>query len=670
MANRSPLANSPSFEVPDLIGDFRTALAPKQVDIIEFAESDEYCGRPLYPYQKILLKLIFLQELEGWEEDILSKWIKESSTEAYYPTVIAPMIRERIDWLRDRDYKHFPTVQMVGGRRSGKGYMTGIAIAYKAYQLILMDDPMYHYGVDPTKEIYFPIIAASLKQSKEFQFSDAFNTITNCKAMKRFISKGTETLLTVHTPADMRREIEMRAMHPNISRDMAKIKIEALATSASTIRGGTSMVITLDEMAHMMAGESSRSADLVWDSATPSLKQFDRDGMVFANSSPWTKIGKFFELYEQSLKLEGAFPKYPEIFMMQWPSWVLFEEWQKASNPMIAKRKRPLMTYEALDSERRQDPDKFRVEYGAHFQETLDAFLRPEMVDRMFSGYTPDKRLLGTTHSGTALHVYKGHGDPSQTTANFGIAIGHVEMFNEVVFDENGNPTLGPNGQPELVKMPHVVFDLIDAFYPADMEDGVIDWVNIVMPEITRLIQNFRPKEFTFDQFDSTMAIQQLRKNISQLAITDVRVREVTATAAVNKRRWDNFKAALYLGRVHAPAPFGQLNERSLALGRDELKFLQLKNDKVVKQDQGPLQTKDIADCIAEVVDALIGDTLAGHRGELADRRMEPGAERGYSIGGHRGRNAFSEFYSEKGSRGGQLDPARGIDPRRRSRGD
>jgi hypothetical protein len=665
MAKASPLLNA-QIETPDLIGDFRTALAPKRVDIIEFAESDEYCNRPLYPYQRIVLKLIFLQELEGWEEDILSRWIKESSTDAYYPMAIVPMIRERVEYLRDHGFTHFPIVQMVGGRRSGKGYMTAIAIAYKAYQLILMDDPMYHYGVDPTKEIYFPVIAASLKQAKEFQFSDVFNTITHCKAMQRFISKGTETLLTLHTPASKRQEIEMKAMYPNMTRDLAKIKIEALATSASTIRGGTSMVLTLDEMAHMMAGESTRSADLVWDSGTPSLKQFDTDGMVFANSSPWTKIGKFFELYEQSLELEGVFPKYPEYFMMQWPSWAMFQEHHLAQSPRITRRPKPLLTFEGLATERKADPDKFRVEYGAHFQETLDAFLRPEMVDRMFTGLTPDGRVLNTTHAGVGTFIYKGHGDPSQTTANFGIAIGHIEVFDEILTDENGQ-TVYEDGRPQMAKMPHVVFDLIDAFYPGDMDDGVIDWVNVVMPEIETLIQNFRPFEFTFDQFDSTMAIQQLRKNMQGKGITDVRVREVTATAAQNKRRWDNFKAALYLGRVHAPAPRNQLNARSLDLGRDELKFLQKKNDKVVKQDQGPVITKDIADCIAEVVDALIGDSLSGHRGELANTRISAGAEGGYSIGKvPRGRAAFENFYAQKGEgwkRG--IDPARGRDPRR-----
>jgi hypothetical protein len=668
MANRGPQANFAGVEAPDLIGDFKTALAPKKVDIVEFAESDEYCNRPLYPYQKIVLKLIFLQELDGFEEDILSKWIKESSTEAFYPTAIAPMIRERVGYLRDSGYKHFPIVQMVGGRRSGKGYMTGIAIAYKAYQLILMDDPMYHYGVDPTKEIYFPIIAASLKQAKEFQFSDVFNTITHCKAMQKFISKGSETLITLHTPASKRQELEMKAMYPNMTRDLAKIKLEALATSASTIRGGTSMVIAMDEMAHMMAGESTRSADLVWDSGTPSLKQFDTDGMVFANSSPWTKIGKFYELYEQSLEMEGTFPKYPENFMMQWPSWVMYEDHQLATSPRISRRAKPLITFASLDSERKSDPDKFRVEYGAHFQETLDAFLRPEMVDRMFNGQTPDGRFLNTTHSGVGSFIYKGHGDPSQTTANFGIAIGHIETYDEIVTDEDGK-TVFENGRPAVVPMPHVVFDLIDAFYPSDMPDGVIDWINVVMPEIGTLIRNFRPFEFTFDQFDSTMAIQQLRKDTQAKGITDVRIREVTATVAQNKRRWDNFKAALYLGRVHAPAPRGQLNERSLDLGRDELKFLQLKNDKVMKQDQGPIQTKDIADCIAEVVDALIGDSLGGHRGQLANTRMSAGAEGGYSIGkSDRGRQAFENFYADKGSgwaRG--LDPARGRDPRRRS---
>jgi hypothetical protein len=295
-------------------------------------------------------------------------------------------------------------------------------------------------------------------------------------------------------------------------------------------------------------------------------------------------------------------------------------------------------------------------------------------VDRAFNGTLPDGRIIFTNHAGVAGFVYKGHGDPSSTTANFGIGVGHVEWFEETKLDEEGKIVKNEMGEPVMINMPHVVFDLLDAFYPEDMVDeegeptGVIDWVNVVMPEIQRIIRNFRPKEFTFDQFDSTHAIQLLRKNISEMGIHDVRVREKTATFQVNKRRWDNFKAAIYLGRVHAPAPRGQTNQRSLELVKDELKFLQEKNGKVVKQDFGPVQTKDIADCMAEVVDYLIGDQLTGIKEQLGETKTEVGAEGGYRIGGHRGMGAFDEFYKDKGKR--QLpNPARGrVDPRRRGR--
>jgi hypothetical protein len=452
-----------------------------------------------------------------------------------------------------------------------------------------------------------------------------------------------ETELSIHTPADLRK---MSGVRGKETRDLAKIRVAALASSADTIRGSASFVISMDEVAQMMAGESRRSAAEVYAAAIPSLRQFDLDGMAFAHSSPYTKVGLFWDLYEQSREMEGGFPAFPERFMMQYPSWTLYEN---------DEGRKPLITYSMLKQERKADPDKFRVEYMAQFAETVDAYLKPEFVDRMFVGTTPDGRVLKTEHAGVGIFQYKAHGDPSQTTANFGFAIGHVEIF----------PT--DDGEGNVIDAPHVVFDLIDAFYPSEMKDEVIDWF-VVMDTFTELIRNFRPREWTFDQFDSAQAIQQLRRKVVEMGVNDVRVREKTATPAVNQRRWDNFKAALYLGRVHAPAPRQQLNARSLELARDELKFLQVKNGKVVKQDIGPVTTKDMADCIAEVTDALIGDSLGGTKAALGEQRLQsaPGKRTKEDPGGLRGMGGFREFYEGRPRDGGRTDPARTMDPRRR----
>ena len=55
------------------------------------------------------------------------------------------------------------------------------------------------------------------------------------------------------------------------------------------------------------------------------------------------------------------------------------------------------------------------------------------------------------------------------------------------------------------------------------------------------------------DQFQSLALIQGLRSELRSRNIGEVRVYEKVATAAVNWKRWETFKTALYRGLVHAP---------------------------------------------------------------------------------------------------------------------
>jgi hypothetical protein len=59
------------------------------------------------------------------------------------------------------------------------------------------------------------------------------------------------------------------------------------------------------------------------------------------------------------------------------------------------------------------------------------------------------------------------------------------------------------------------------------------------------------------------------------------------------------------------------------------------KNPRVDKQDVGPVQTKDMADCIMEVTEKLIGNiVMRSMREELSKGLMAPGALGGYTIPG------------------------------------
>jgi hypothetical protein len=119
--------------------------------------------------------------------------------------------------------------------------------------------------------------------------------------------------------------------------------------------------------------------------------------------------------------------------------------------------------------------------------------------------------------------------------------------------------------------------------------------------------------------------------------IEGVAIYEKTATLEHNWFRAETFKTAMNHGLVHATyectviEPYGP---------DQELKFLQKKNTggrypRVDKQDIGPVQTKDMADCMMECVEYLIGNQLQTLMRERAiSAVVAPGAMGGFRIGG------------------------------------
>jgi hypothetical protein len=103
-------------------------------------------------------------------------------------------------------------------------------------------------------------------------------------------------------------------------------------------------------------------------------------------------------------------------------------------------------------------------------------------------------------------------------------------------------------------------------------------------------------------------------------------------TAAINWKRWETFKTALYRGLVHAPH-----DTQSAQWAALELKYLQVVNTgqipRVDKQSVGEVQTKDVADAISTVVETLIGDLMSSvNRQQMMQQPVRVGAEGGYQM--------------------------------------
>ena len=663
----------------DLLDGIERDLAQEKISIVEFAESDEYCGKDLYPRQRVLLKLMFLEELEGWEEDILDEWIAGGQRTG--EIMISPNVREKIAYLRRHGYDHFQEVCLIGGRRSSKGFITAIASAKVMWDTLQLQDPGAHFSVDKKKEIYFACVAASEDQAKQYQFADLINTIEGCQAFRPYYVRGLETEFRVATPADLRAVQNMAQIRKNSKsqRDVARLRGKAFAANAGTLRGLAGMVFVFDEMAHMLETvEGKASASQVYAAATPSLDQFGKATMIFCNSSPYSKVGKFYDRY-----VEAMFPYDPElpignfvraddddplekievdngnplVMGFQFPSWAMMqnyrEEFRKHPSkfreeyiPSKAITVSPDWDPDAVDDEghprfteddkiqiakmRAQEasnPDTFKVERRGKFAEVEDAYLKPEMVDRMFAGgpegYDEKGNLILNplfSNYGTgvrAFYDYVAHLDPSSTTAGFGFALGHVEKF------EHKDGKIRD----------HVIFDIIKRWEPKEFENGAIDW-EIVHNEVMGYIELFRPVNISFDQYQSDAPIQALQKEVRARNISTM----IELKRRTNESNWkqaEAFKTALYQGLVHAP--HDELGNQWSAL---ELKFLVKKatggkNPRVDKQDVGPVQTKDMADCIMEVVEKLIGNiVMRSVREQLTEASFAPGALGGYNIPG------------------------------------
>jgi intein/homing endonuclease len=480
--------NESDYELLDMF----TGIAPKALpkikpSIVEFAEHPSFCGKVLYPRQKTLLKVIFLESelLTDYDHDVIGHWLEESQKyeDGGDWSVRIPLdIYERIEYNRNVGRTHFREILDIGGRRGGKGYIGGMIGAYLCYEMIRLDDPQRYFGIDPDKDMYINIVATSALQARKFLFADVASTVLSCKALRPYIWKVQEEEVRIQTPSNIRMIHDLKKRGVKVAKDIAGVRVTANSSSGSSGRGGAAFSQMFDEFAHLQESESTRSASEVYEAYTPSLDQIGLAALIYVPSSPWSKTGKFYELYQSAFETndEGK-SLYPEMFAIQHPSWEAYTDWQ------YDKRiRRAVQTYdEQMEQLKRRNPSVFKVEREAKFAETVGAYLDPEMVDRMFAPW--EGKTLTHHESGQFNRHHRFHSDPSKSGANMPIVGGHVEQ--------------GADG------FKHVVIDHIKVFqphdFPVDPEAGV-SWVDYeaITDYIIRLAKRFNISMFSFDQWN------------------------------------------------------------------------------------------------------------------------------------------------------------------------
>jgi len=286
------------------------------------------------------------------------------------------------------------------------------------------------------------------------------------------------------------------------------------------------------------------------------------------------------------------------------------------------------------------------VSHNSHFATVMDAYLNEQKVLDIFKpwiGRLPSNgpAYLEMQEGGLLINTYKAHADPSKSNCNFGLAVAHAE----------------PDAEGNL----HCVFDLIHHWEPQNWDDGVVDYDEIADFMIEKIAHKFYPNEITFDQFNSVATIQKINKALMKTPTPkQVTAYERTATKPLNWSRAEVFKTAINMGLVHAP----QYDQAEV-----ELKFLQDKGNMVVDHpDSGPVQTKDVADCMFECVYYFLGKQIQLMLEEMGKTRIQGGLQGG-TLGiqknpqGHQPspHDMFSDFgVSRRVARNQGVSPGRG----------
>ena len=584
----------------------------KVPDPITFVVSPDYLNRPnLYPRQATLLKIIFLRTdlLTEYDHEVIKEW--ETSFKQTGNNGILPNIVERMEYLRSQGYPWFREVLLVMGRRAGKGHIAALAMAYVLWTFMQYADPQAHFGIDRDKKLVALVFAGKRDQAKATVWRDLANVITGSTCFAPYVSSVLAEKVSVFAPNDELRINRMKAQGINTDLDMATFEVLPKESTLMAGRGPTAFMMAFDEMAHVVNSGANRSAEEVYQASTPALDQFGKYGFIVEPSSPWQMMGQFYENYKHSLEIDHlGKPVYPEIFMVQLASWDIYKDWEKAHEidifpylfdgdapdyiykndppPKFRPLRGAIQAYdEQMQRLKQANPETFAVERESKFASAVDAYLNAEKISQVFAPWKDRPEKYGPPEiiqqaRGLLIHNYKGHADPSKVNDKFGYAIAHAEI------DEQGRQ--------------HCVFDVLGHFDPADFDGGIIDYEYVDDFLWDNIISKFYPEEFTFDQYNSTSSIQKMQKKIRNASMPKrINVFEKTSTRQYDWMVKENTKAAINLGLVHAP-----YNERADM----ELRFLQLVNGRVDHPKSGPVQSKDIADCMTECVHVLIGEQV------------------------------------------------------------
>ena len=352
------------------------------------------------------------------------------------------------------------------GRRSGKTFMAAISAIYAA--IVMADE--YKKQLRPGESFYIVSVANSLDQAK-FILNIIRESIEKSPILKSLIVRSTSDTLELSNGAIFK----------------------ALPSSSRTGRGMSCPMLIFDEAAHFLDTDGNAAGDQLYQALSPSVIQFGKLGRIILLSSPWFQRGIFWDLYKQADS-----GQYPHLQRVNLPTWEV--------NPTIEK--------EELEQVKALDPELFRVEYGAEFNNNLSSFLDGQLLDVAINHdrgpLPPVPHLRGNYY--LSLDPAKGARDA------YTACIAHYESERLVVDLFHQFSAVWGDGKKNHVSI-------------AEVEDWIIQQDKL-----------YEFKEIVLDQYNSAATIQRLSDRL--------KIRELTWTASTKTQAYSKLRELVNGGKL------------------------------------------------------------------------------------------------------------------------
>jgi hypothetical protein len=415
--------------------------------------------------------------------------------------------------------------------------LASIISSYEAYKLLVIGDgnPHYFYGLPEDDEIAIINVALSQQQAGRL-FYQVQSRIRNCPFFANRIAKGTTSEIRLYTDLDLAKQKK----NPKLEVP-GSILILCGHSNPDTLAGYNAILILFDELAFY--DESGKvTGSYFYDRLKPSLAKFVPfgEGRLVEISSPNTTNGIFYDIY-----------KHDSILSFQLPTW--------CTNPDI--------TYEGLAEDRKRNPDRFAIEYGAQWAKggIYGNYFDTGLVERCIR---TDIGPISRPEPGVDYYL---HIDPAKNGNRY------VALLVGKYFYTNSR------GQRRIrVRLANM--------WIWDPQMGIGLLFNEIDKEIINICGVFHPMAVTYDQYNSVHSLQLLRSH-------GINAMQTSYNRAFKNKIYQNLKDMM---SYHPNPELEIYDDTRLILEMKALKYRPTaRGISLVVDKHGDVATDDIIDCLA-----------------------------------------------------------------------